>query len=73
MNYTIVAIVKGEKFTITNVGEPGEAFEEESDIIRKTVLRGYVASIYSDKITSLEDIEEIQYKKGRKLLFKYKY
>ncbi len=70
MNYTIVAIVKGEKFTISKVGEP---FEEESDIIRKTVLRGYVASIYSDKITSLEDIEEIQYKKGKKILFTYKY
>ncbi len=63
MNYTIVAIVNGEKLTISKVGEP---FEEESDIIRKTVLRGYVASIYSDKITSLEDIEEIQYKKGKK-------
>ncbi len=69
MNYTIVAIVKGEKITIRNVGEP----LEESDIIRKTTLFEYVASRCRDITTSLEDIEEIKYKKGRKLLFKYYY
>ncbi len=64
MSYKIKTIINGEKHTLNKVGPP---------IYQKHEIRSYVASEFRDVMKSMKDIEEIEYFKGNKSLFKYNY
>jgi hypothetical protein len=72
-NYKIVATIKGKKFTLKNVGEPEFLQMENTEEIKKEMTKSYVATQLRKEINKLDDIEEIKYYKGNKILFKFKY
>jgi len=69
--HKIVAIIGGEKHTLNKVGEPDPDMVD--DPCYKLILRDYVLNNFKEECESKDDIEEIKYYNGRKLLFKFDY
>ena len=72
MSYYIEAKIKDKIYKLHKVGEPTYMLNEP-DMIRKTMLKGYIAEQFRDVITDLNDIQNIKYMKGKTILFSYQY
>ena len=69
MDYYIIAIIKGKKYQLHDVGSP----RDECDMLRKISVQGYVCKNFRDVMDEMEDLTEIKYMHGKKILFKYNY
>ena len=69
-NYKIITTIKGKKYTLDKVGQPAPIFNETID---KNMTRDYILRSYKDIIIDKNDVEEIKYYKGRKIIKHYKY
>jgi len=72
MKYSIRTVIKNQKYILNKVEEPTYLMQE-SDMIRKNMVLGYVASNFREEMDEMSDITEIKYMYGRNVLFKYKY
>ena len=72
MSYKIITIYEGEKLILNKVDEPTYLMME-GDMIRKSMLKGYILKEWREKIEDISKLTEIKYMNGRKVLFKYKY
>ena len=72
MSYYIEAKIKNEIHKLNKVGKPTYMLDEP-DMIKKTMLKGYVANNFRDVITDLNDIQSIKYMKGKTILFSFQY
>ena len=64
--------LKNEIHKLNKVGNPTYMLDEP-DMIKKTMLKGYVAKNFRDVITDLNDIQSIKYMKGKTILFSFQY
>ena len=69
-NYKIITIIKGEKHTLRNVGPPAPISDETED---KNMTRAYIFNQFRDIIKDKNDVEEIKYYQGRKIIKHFKY
>ena len=69
-NYKIITIINGKKHTLNKVGPPAPFFDEITD---KNMTRSYVFNQFKDIIKDKNDVEEIKYYQGRKVIKNYKY
>jgi len=69
-NYKIITTIKGTKYTLNKVGQPTPIL---NDIIDKNMTRDYIIRSYKDIVKDKNDVEEIIYYQGRKIIRKYKY
>ena len=65
MSYFIKTKIKDKIYKLNNVGEPTYLLREP-EMIRKQLLRGYVANNFRDVMTDLNDIQSIMYMKGKR-------
>ena len=72
MKYSVTATIKGVKHKLNNTGEPIHLMEE-SDMVRKLMVQGFVTSNFGHIMDCKHDLTEIKYMHGRKVLFKYEY
>ena len=71
--YKIVAVIRGNKETLTGVGEPTIMKEMDSDLGRSCMAQDYVARSFRDKMQSLSDLTNVKYYEGRRILYQYSY
>ena len=69
-NYKIITIIKDKKHALSNVGPPAPISDEITD---KNMTRAYILNSYKDIIKDKNDIEEIKYYQGRKIIKNFKY
>ena len=72
MSYKIEATIKGEKYVLNKVGPP-TYLEKEPEMLQKTMWKGYISQNFRDIMTSLDDLQEVKYLKGNKILIQFKY
>ena len=72
MSYYIEAKIKDKIYKLHKVGAPTYILTEP-EMIKKTMLKGYVANNFRDVITDLNDIQSIKYMKGKTILFSFQY
>ncbi len=69
-NYKIITIINGKKHTLSDVGSPVPISDEVTD---KSMTRAYILNLYKVIIKDKNDIEEIKYYQGRKIIKNFKY
>ena len=72
MFYYIEAKIKDKIHKLNKVGEQTYMLSEP-EMIRKTMLKGYVVNNFRDVITDLNNIQSIKYMKGKTILFSFQY
>jgi len=71
MNFKLIGKLKnGEKLTLNKVEKIEDGLHYS---MTKILIRGYFGKVYKDKISSLDDIIEIKYYDGRKVLKTFDY